>query len=43
MTAEDLKASEDSAENAVPADLDEKMSRIQFLFDKVMDVKHGGL
>ena len=43
MTTEDLNASEDSAENAVPADLDEKMSRIQFLFDKVMDVKHGGL
>jgi hypothetical protein len=36
MTAEDLNASEDS-ENAVPVDLDEKMGRIQFLFDKVMD------
>jgi Ca2+-binding EF-hand superfamily protein len=42
MTAEDLNASEDS-ENAVPVDLDEKMGRIQFLFDKVMDNKHGGL
>ncbi len=42
MTAKDLNTSEDS-ENAVPTDLDEKMGRIQFLFDKVMDVKHGGL
>lgn len=40
MTAEDFNASEDY-EFAVPADLDEKMGRIQFLFDRIMDVKGG--
>ena len=42
MTAQDFNSIEDS-DSAVPADLDEKMARIQFLFDKIMNRPNGGL